>query len=166
MSDSLDVAWKVRAAQVDWTGKVDTKASFAFAIESAALGLTVALSSAGRAYTQLSNNLGHALYWVGLVMLLLGAGFALAVVIPRLRSSRTGDEAVNNYIYFGHLRHWNARDLAAKVQDEDALLNMLSRQCVIMAQIAWRKHCLVQISMGVGAAGIGLLVICGALTTL
>lgn len=166
VSDALDAAWKIHAAQIDWTGKVDTKASFAFGIESAALGLTVALSAQGRTYSALVGCFEHVAYWGGLAALLIGAACALLVVMPRLRSlDITTKEARNNYIYFGHLRHWGADDLVERLQG-DTLLDVVARQCVTMAKIAWRKHRLVQASMVAGAAGIALLVCCGVVANI
>lgn len=159
----VEAAWKIHAAQIDWTGRVDAKASFAFGLESAALGLTVALSASGRTYSGLSGWLQHGLYWAGIALVLGGALFALAVVIPRLRQSAIRQEAATNYIYFGHLQHWSALDLAAKLENGDDLLEVIARQCVVMARIAWAKHRLVQRSMVLGAAGIGMLVLAAAL---
>ncbi|MGD9961090.1 Pycsar system effector family protein [Nocardioides sp.] len=165
MTDPVEQAWKIHAAQVDWTGKVDAKASFAFAIESAALGATVALSASGRLFAEVDGRLSSVLYWLGLAALFVGAACALLVVLPRLRGAETTTrEAGDNFIYFGHLRHWDPRDLAKKLE-EGAILDVLSRQCVTMAGIAWRKHRLVQAAMIVGASGIALLVVCGILIT-
>lgn len=164
MSD-IETLWKIHAAQVDWTGRVDAKASFAFGLESAALGLVVALSSPGRTYAALEGWLEPFLYWAGLVLLLAGALLALLVVIPRLRHRVAQDEAAENYIYFGHVRQWDPDTLAEHVQSGDDLPQVLARQCVTMARIAWRKHRLVQMSMTAGAAGIGALVVAAAIAS-
>jgi hypothetical protein len=161
MSDPIETAWRVHAAQVDWTGKVDAKATFAFGIESAALGLAVTLSSGGRTFDGLQG-IPTVLYLSGVIILLAGALVALLAVIPRLRSSKTRNEAYKGYIYFGHLRHWSADGLAAHLLKEADLLSVLTRQCVSMADIAWHKHRLVQISFVLGAMGIALLAFCGA----
>jgi hypothetical protein len=160
---AVDTAWKIHTAQVDWTGRVDTKASFGFGIESAALGLTVALSAAGRTYAAIDGFAERALYWSGLACLLAGAFLSLLVVIPRLRHKVAESEAGANYIYFGHVRHWDAAALAERLSGEDDLLEVITRQCVVMANIAWRKHRLVQLSMTAGGIGIGLLVFAAAL---
>ena len=160
---AIDTAWKIHAAQVDWTGRVDTKASFAFGIESAALGLTVALSATGRTYAAIDGFSERALYWSGLVCLLAGAFLSLLVVIPRLRHKVAQSESSANYIYFGHVRHWDAAELAERLSGEDDLLEVITRQCVVMAKIAWRMHRLVQFSMTAGGPGIGLLVSAAAL---
>lgn len=165
MTDPVEQAWKIHSAQVDWTGKVDSKASFAFGIESAALGLTVALSASGRLFARLNAPIPNVLYWLGLAALLAGATSSLLAVLPRLRGAEaTTREAAENFIYFGHLRHWKAKDLAERLRD-GAVLDVLARQCVTMAGIAWRKHRLVQASMISGAAGIASLVLCGIVVT-
>jgi Pycsar effector protein len=161
VADALDTAWKIHAAQVDWTGKVDGKAVFAFGIQSAALGLIVTLSSSGRVLSQLHNAIGVAGYYLGIAALLLGATCALFVVKPRLRSRAVEAEAKDAYIYFGHLRQWTAENLASRLRNQNDLLGVLAAQCVTMAKISWRKHRLVQVSMISGAFGIGLLVLTG-----
>jgi hypothetical protein len=161
IADALDSAWKIHAVQVDWTGKVDGKAVFAFGIQSAALGLIVTLSSTGRLFSKLDNAIGFAGYYIGIAALLLGSTCALFVVKPRLRSRAAENEAKDAYVYFGHLRHWTAQNLAARLRNQNDLLDVLSAQCVTMAKISWMKHRLVQVSMISGAFGIGLLVLTG-----
>jgi hypothetical protein len=161
IADALDTAWKIHAVQVDWTGKVDAKAAFAFGIESAALGLVVTLSSTDRLFSELHNAWGFVGYYLGIAALLVGATCALFVVKPRLRSRAAEQEAKNAYVYFGHLRHWGAANLASRLQNQNDLLDVLAAQCVTMAKISWRKHRLVQVSMISGAVGIGLLVLTG-----
>jgi hypothetical protein len=160
-----DTLWRIHAAQVDWTGRVDAKASFAFGLESAALGLVVALSSPGRTYATLDGWLEPALYWSGILLLLAAALLSLLVVVPRLRHRAVEAEAGENYIYFGHVQHWSPDALAERAIAEDDLAIVLARQCVTMAKIAWRKHRLVQLSMIAGASGIGALVFTAAITS-
>lgn len=160
MSSPLDTAWKIHAAQVDWTGKVDSKASFAFTISSAALATTVALSADGRTFSRLSERWEHLAYWSGVALVLAGALFALMVVVPRLRHGNVESEAPTNYIYFGHLRLWTADRLVEELIGGDAL-PVVARQSVIMATIAWRKHRWVQRSMVCTGSGIGLLIVAG-----
>lgn len=162
---ALDNAWRIHAAQTDWTGKVDTKASFALALSSAALGTTVALSASGRTFSHVSGWAENALYWSGLGAILAGAFCALLVVVPRLRHTSVDAEASANYIYFGHLRLWNVDDLVAELT-EGEILPVVARQAVVMAKIAWRKHRWVQRSMILTASGIGLLVATGLSATM
>lgn len=151
-SAAIEQAWKIHQAQADWTGKVDAKASFAFAIESAAIATTVALSGESRLFSDRSAGMIDVLYWVGLLALLAGAFFAVAVVIPRLKSDGALKASRSNYIYFGHVRHWEPHDLAEALNTRD-ILPVITQQIVVMGDIAWQKHRWVQVSMWCGAIG-------------
>lgn len=161
-SAAIEKAWKIHQAQADWTGKVDAKASFAFAIESAAIATTVALSGNNRLFSGRPVGIIDLLYWIGLLALLAGAFFAIAVVIPRLKSAGALKASRSNYIYFGHVRHWEPHELAEALKTRD-ILPVITRQIVIMGDIAWSKHRWVQISMGCGALGGLSLGACGLL---
>jgi hypothetical protein len=150
--DVIDNAWKVHAAQVDWTGKVDAKASFAFGLESAAIVAVVALSAKGRIFGDLSDPAAAWLYGIGLALILVGAVFAVTAVIPRLKSDDVKRKAPDNYIYFGHAQHWEPEDLDVALRERD-ILPVISRQIVVMADIAWEKHRWVQLSMFAGCSG-------------
>ncbi|WP_077490879.1 Pycsar system effector family protein [Sinomonas mesophila] len=153
---AIEQAWKVHAAQVDWTGKVDTKASFAFTIESATLGITVALSATNRIFASMPSGLPPFLYWAGIVALLCGMFCALMCVIPRLKSKDLLKTAEENFIYFGHARHWDPDRLVDAFKEHD-MLPMITRQIVVMADVAWDKHKWVQRSMALGVvAGVCL----------
>ena len=70
----LDTAWKIHAAVVDWTGKVDSKASFASAIES---GLMVGIIAATRDDGPLAHRdttWERWLFWLGVAVLGGSAG--------------------------------------------------------------------------------------------
>lgn len=161
-SKAIDTAWRIHAAQVDWTGKVDAKAAFAFAIESAALATVIGLSATGRMFSEFGNCFLSTLYYAGLFGLLVSIAFAALVVFPRLRGRHTKAESANNFIYFGHARHWDASVLKTALAEVD-LLDQLSRQIVVMATIAWTKHRRVQWSVSSAVAAAVLLVICGIL---
>lgn len=150
--DSTDTAWKIHSALIDWTGKVDTKASFALSIESALLVGVVTLSTADRAFAALS---GWSLVWyvLGITLIVLGVGCAAWVVRPRLRSANASLESHRNFIYFGHLRELTP----AVVQDHlenSPILPVLSKQLVEMSKIAWTKHRFVQVSMTLAPFGV------------
>jgi len=139
-SDGVDAAWRIHQAQTDWTGKVDAKASFIFAIASASMATAVALSVNGRVFHDISHTWLKIGYWLGLACLLCGVLLASLVVVPRLRrSTALKNESKNNFIYFGHLRHWTPEELEVALKQND-ILSVLSRQLVIMAGIAWKKH--------------------------
>ena len=87
-SAALDTAWRIHEAHVDWTGKVDAKASFPLALESAATATTIALTAQGRVFSAFPSPVECWLYWIGLGGLGVAAVFALIVVAPRLRGSK------------------------------------------------------------------------------
>lgn len=160
--ESLDTAWRIHGALVDWTGKVDAKASFAFALESAGLGVIVTLSGKDRLFGALEGPWQNISYIVAAAALVLGAGCAMWVVIPRLRATKVGKEWQDNFIYFGHLKYWKPEDLPAKIKATD-LLPVITNQMVRMSKIAWMKHVLVVISLILASiAGLSLL-ICASL---
>lgn len=154
-SDPIDAAWKIHAALIDWTGKVDTKASFALTIESALLAGVVTLSGEGRVFYHLS---GWAVFWyvLGIVLLVTAVLCAIWVVRPRLRDANLKNEAPKNVIYFGHLRHLTAEAVQDRLQDS-SLLPVLSKQLVEMSKIAWTKHKIVQWSLSLAPAGVAAL---------
>ncbi len=97
-------AWRIHAAVVDWTGKVDSKASFALAVESAVLGGIVTLTAEGRRLSGLDGYWEARLFWAGVGVLVAALLIVMTVVAPRLRSFRSRSEWQDNYIYFGRLR--------------------------------------------------------------
>jgi hypothetical protein len=160
--EALETAWKIHGALVDWTGKVDAKASFAFALESAGLATIVALSAEGRLFGSLQGPLQNITYYSAAIALVLAAGCALWVVIPRLRMRHLGKEWPENFIYFGHLRYWDPSALPQKIKETD-LLPVLTKQMVGMSRIAWHKHVLVKISMILASTAGACLLACAML---
>jgi Family of unknown function (DUF5706) len=150
--DPLDTAWHIHSALSDWTAKVDAKASFALALESAALAAITTLTGDGRRLDGLSGSTEVLFFSLGLVLLLASMLASVWVVRPRLRQNQAGEEARNNFIYFGHLRHWDANTLSSHLAHDDPL-PVLSRQLVVMSKIAWQKHLAVQWSMQLAVAG-------------
>jgi hypothetical protein len=156
-SAALETAWKIHAAVVDWTGKVDSKASFALAIETAVIAITIPLTEGDHRLGGLTG-IHRAIFWAGMTLLALGILLAAAVVTPQLRGRKMAEEWPSGYVYFGHLQHWSATELAAQLAAGD-MLEVLSRQLVNMSRIAWRKHRQLQLSMMaalLGSAFIGL----------
>jgi len=155
--DSRDTAWRIHASIVDWTGKVDAKASFALAIESAALAGIVTLTGSGRRLDGLAGwEVG--LFWTGITILLIGVLLVITVVAPRLRSTKMPSEWQNNYVYFGHLMHWDPEDLQKVVEEEDPL-PAVTRNIVVMSKIAWTKHRRLQVSMWLATVGTALVAV-------
>lgn len=159
---ALETAWKIHGALVDWTGKVDTKAAFAFALESAGIGLVITLSAKDRIFATLYGPLQNVTYYAGGISLVLAAACAMWVVIPRLRMWHVGKEWPDNFIYFGHVKFWEPPALMQKLKDTD-MLPVVSKQLVSMSKIAWQKHILVKLSMVLAATGGLALVVCALL---
>ncbi|MFE5643258.1 Pycsar system effector family protein [Rhodococcus sp. NPDC056516] len=153
----VETAWKIHSALTDWTGKVDTKASFALTIQSALLVGVVTLSSKDRVFEHLS---GWAVVWyvIGNCLLVLGVICAVWVVRPRLRSSNLVPESQSNFIYFGHLRELTP-DTVQDHLENTPILPVLSKQLVEMSKIAWKKHRMVQASMTLAPFGVLFLAI-------
>lgn len=155
-TSGVDAAWKIHQAQLDWTGRADAKAVFAFTIESAAATVALTLVTQGKVLTSDLPCWQLSLFWVALLLLLSGATFAALVVIPRLREKSMVSEYQENFIYFGHARLWNEEDLASSLKHKP-ILEQLSRQIVNTAKIAWQKHKRVQWSLTLGVSGAALM---------
>lgn len=159
-SASVDTAWRIHGALVDWTGKVDAKATFAFTIQSAGVVSTVALSGPKRVFDAMEGPWQHVLYYGGILALLFAAAFSVWVVVPRLRMRHVKKEYKDNFIYFGHLQYWDPADLPEAIARKD-ILPVLAQQMVKMSEIVWHKHIAVKVSMVFAIAGGVSLVACG-----
>jgi Family of unknown function (DUF5706) len=155
-AEAIENAWLIHGSIVAWTANVDQKASFSLAIESAVLVAVGGFTKSGSLYGDLDRSRELVPYSVGVALLVLAVICAGSVVKPRLRSRRTRLESHDNFIYFGHLRHWDADRLSSMLRSAD-MLAALSQQLVAMSDIAWRKHRSVQISLWLGFCGFGSL---------
>jgi hypothetical protein len=158
--EPIDTAWKIHAAQVDWTGKVDTKASFALALESAVLAGAVGLSKTDDRFSNLQGFFPLLTFWTGVTLVMAAVVLAVVAVAPRTRDKNVPTEWPDNFIYFGHLQHWTSNDLEKALRSSDPL-PMLSRQIVAMGKIACTKHTLVKWSMRAALPGAFLIVVAG-----
>lgn len=157
----VDQAWRIHAVQAEMTRAVDAKASIALAIESAALAGVLSLATTNGALTGFTAA-AQVVLWAGVAALVAGAVAVGAVVRPRLRARAAGG---NDYVFFGVLRTWAARDLVNELAGPD-LVDVLARQAIAMAQICWRKHRLLQHSLTLTATGIALVAAATLLTHL
>lgn len=163
--DPTETAWRIHAALIDWTGKVDTKASFALTIEAALLAGVVTLSGADRVFDRLTGWFPITLYVLGIVVLVAAVLCAVWVVRPRLRAPNLKAESAHSYIYFGHLRFLD-QETVLKHLEGTPIRPVLAKQLVEMSKIAWSKHVFVQWSMTLGVAGVVILGLsAGAATT-
>jgi hypothetical protein len=150
-------AWNTHNAITDWTAKVDYKAAVVLSLGGILLGYFVALSSGDRV-------LAHLHGWrlvverMGLGWSTLGVVLAGFVVAPRLNRRLTRANWRENFVYFGHLRHWRPGDLKEKLRslDADQELDALAIQLVNTSKIAWYKHSLLQSAMACIAIGVAL----------
>lgn len=156
-ADPVDTAWRIHGAVADWTGKVDSKASFALAIESAVAVAVIQLAAGDRRLGHLSGFWEVGCFALGMSILVLSILCVGWAVRPRLRRKSLSCERTD-FIYFGHLRLWDATDLETALVERDPL-PVLSRQLVNMAKIAWEKHMAVQLSLGGAAVGTALIAI-------
>lgn len=162
-SDPVEAAWRIHSAQVDWTGKVDSKSSFALAIQSAVMAGIVGLAGGNGRLSNLEGFWPNSFFWVGMGVLILAIVAVTFVVRPRLRSKRLEAEIPDNFIFFGHLRKWSPPDLE-KALVERELLPVLTRQIVEMSKLTWRKHRLLQVSMSGALVGTAFVAIAGVVS--
>ncbi len=152
--DSVDSAWRIHGALTDWTGKVDTKASFVLTIESALVVTVIALSGSGRRLSDL-DGAARPVYWIGVASITLAVVLVALAVKPRVRRRDVAHEWQDNFIYFGHLRYWSPEQLEDALRGQP-VLPVLTRQLVNMSKIAWRKHLLIEVSLLCAAVGTAL----------
>lgn len=145
----IEFGWRVHVALQDWTKSVDQKASII-------LAFTVGLATlAGREVFDGHGGLHDASGTKLWIVRIMGTAFAAAallaisVVLPRPRRRGTRREADRGLIYFGHLRHRSAKDIAQHLHslDDDEVLAQLARQLNATSAIAWRKHAQLQAAM-------------------
>ncbi|MEU3193186.1 Pycsar system effector family protein [Streptomyces sp. NPDC006992] len=155
--DALEAAWRIHAAVGEWTSRADVKASVVLALETAVLAavFTLLVGPDG-------GGPGSRILLLRVAALLLGAGAlsAVLVVLPRMRGSHMSRESPDSFVYFGHLRTWNPVRLAEALHGD--VLRVLTRDIVVCSAIAWRKHRMLQLSIGLAAAG-GSLLLCAEL---
>ena len=160
-SDGAEFAWKVHDALGSWTAKVDTKASIVLAIEAALGGFIITLSDKGGHLSALHGDRVD-LYRAGLVFLILSVLLSLMVICPQLGRRKAKRNWAGNMIYFGHLRRWNADELATALAMGTPTVSQLALQLVTMSKINWRKHAWLQWSLLCLVVGAGLLAWAGS----
>ncbi|MEU7581634.1 Pycsar system effector family protein [Streptomyces sp. NPDC041068] len=150
-TDPVETAWRIHGVLVEWTGKVDAKASFALTLESAALGAVLALSGSGHRLTELDDALPRTLFWLGASLLGLSALASVSVVAPRLRSG-PGHSRENHFVYFGDLRCWESERPAERLR-QTSPLESLTHQLVTMSQVVWVKNKRIRQSLTLAVIG-------------
>ncbi|WP_166022165.1 Pycsar system effector family protein [Streptomyces chilikensis] len=149
---AVGTAWRLHATLAEWTRTIDAKASFALAMESAALAGLVTLRGDGRVLGDVSGAVPVALLWAGALLLGLSAVLAVAAVVPRQDRGEAVTARPGDIVYYGHLRHWEPEELVVQLTQQDPLPT-LSRQLVRMSRILWKKQRLVRLSLAAAVAG-------------
>lgn len=157
--EARETAWRVFGATQDWIGKVDSKASFAFGFEVAIITAAVALTGKGKPLGVLDSWVVSTLFAAGLVLLGVAVLTSSLVIAPRITARKTPPPGSEDFIYFGHLRMWDADELRRAFRDTSPTPG-LSKQIVILSKIAWRKHRLVQLSVSLSVVGGLCLIAC------
>jgi hypothetical protein len=159
--DGLDFAWRVHEAVQQWTTNVDQKSSIALVVLTA-VGAAAA-SEVFREGGGLHDTHGAELVVVVAMVALLALAILLALfaVMPSLRHRRARDESPEGLIYFGHLRHRSAEEVAAALAglDTQEATRQLARQLATTSRIAWRKHVFLQASLAAFLLGAILFVV-------
>ncbi|MET7770495.1 Pycsar system effector family protein [Nocardia sp. NPDC005366] len=142
-SNPVKTAWHIHAAFQDWMGKVDLKATFTLTLDTAVLAGVITMSKDDGLFAGLSG-WSLAFYLCGLALLTVSALSAVWVVLPRLRTPLDDTD----FIYFGnlHRRHLDAEQIKTELETKDVLL-ALSGQLRRVSEIAWKKHCGVQVAL-------------------
>ncbi|MET8574265.1 Pycsar system effector family protein [Streptomyces sp. NPDC005012] len=159
---AVGTAWRLHATLAEWTRTIDAKASFALALESAALAGVATLRGDGRVLGDISGAGPMVLLWAGAVVLGLSAVLAVAAVVPRQDTTEASAARPGEIVYYGHLRHWEPEALVDQLVQQDPL-PALSRQLVRMSTILWRKQRLVRLSLAAAVTG-ALVITTAALT--
>lgn len=162
---SIDFAWRAHTAQEAWTAKVDGKAAILLALEVALIAAVISGLAPDGALDALTA-VGAVAARAGALLITVAAVLAAIAVLPLLGSSVDhARDYRSNLIYFGHLRHWpDGPDLADRLRSlsSDDILEQLARQLRQMSRRNWRKHRLLQISIGAALPGT-LVVVAAAL---
>ncbi|MFC8176430.1 MULTISPECIES: Pycsar system effector family protein [unclassified Streptomyces] len=153
-TEPTETAWKIQSAVADATAKADSKAALALTLQSTALAVLSLLASSRRAAGEFESAASQTLLWLGVVLIMAGVCCAASAVSPRLGKERRGPEPDGDFLYFGHLRLMEPAALEGVLRNTDPLPS-LTRQVVVMSEIAWAKHRRVQCSLVLSVAGCG-----------
>ncbi|MGN2359934.1 Pycsar system effector family protein [Streptomyces luridiscabiei] len=137
---------------MDWTGKVDGKATFVLGLVTAAVTAFVTLSADLLPPDGCAPEARLPCFWAAVGLLLSSAAVSLCVVLPQLDHSVTRTRWRSGFVYFGHLRHWDPDDLTQALLTREPL-PVLSQQIVDMSRICYRKYRLVQVSIVLASVG-------------
>lgn len=146
----LDLSWRVLGEVAGSIGKADAKAGFVATLNTAVLAGVFTLTHLDRLGT-----VARAFVMVGSVLLVIAVMFAVAVVLPVLRS-RKSKYTGGNFLYFGTVRNHSAAGLLARIASEDTA-HAVCAQAVVLSRLSWLKHRLLQVSTWATIAGTNLI---------
>ncbi len=141
----VETAWHIHDSLRDWTGKVDSKASFALTIESGVLVAVLALAAGDHRLAALAG-VAEAFFIAGIAAVVLATLCSVGAVRPQIKERAVEGQWNENFIFFGHLKFWKDDELERALQERD-VLPMLARQLIVMSEIAWKKHRLLKWSL-------------------
>ncbi|MFI0192749.1 Pycsar system effector family protein [Streptomyces sp. NPDC017082] len=153
-TEPTETAWKIQSAVADATAKADSKAALALTLQSTTLAVLSLLASSRRAAGGFESVAAQSLLWLGIALIMAGACCAAWAVSPQLGKERRGPDPDADFLYFGHLRLMEPVVLERALRNTDPL-PPLSRQVVVMSEIAWAKHRRVQCSLVLAVVGCG-----------
>lgn len=145
-SRGVEFGWRVHAAQEAWTAKVDGKASILLALTGAAVAAVIAGQADSGPFATL-HGWRIVVFWGAVVAGCLSVVLSMAAIYPRLGPAhRKRDAGDGDLIYFGHLRHVEAEEVATRLTGLTVGVETraLSRQLCAMSQLNWWKHRLLQ----------------------
>ncbi|MGH3731910.1 MAG: Pycsar system effector family protein [Acidimicrobiales bacterium] len=157
---ATDSSWKVRDALDSWTAKVDAKASIVLALEVAVFGFAIELSTRGQPLAGF-RGAGEYVLRGGYVLFAASVIMALMVVMPQLGRRDSKRNWSEGTIYFGHLRHWQMRDLAEALSSGAPTSEQIAAQLIVLSKVIWRKHSWLQWSLLLFIAGVVMLALAG-----
>lgn len=144
-ADSVAFSWAMYHAIREWIAMIDTKASIVLSLETALLGLVIALARPPAGQVRV-------FYYTGAGLLLVAIMLAGGAVFPQLSRRFLRRWRGGFSIYFGQLRRWQPDELASALIAASARqrVRTIADDVVAISVIAWRKHTLIQGSMMIG----------------
>jgi hypothetical protein len=140
----VEFAWRVHAALEAWTAKVDMKASILLAFQG---GAFIFAATSRELFLSTPDRRPALVGAAGVALLVSAMALATATVLPMLGSAkRHRADHPHEWIYFGHVRHWESTELAARLSrlTERDEVRALCAQLVRMSRLNWRKHRMLQ----------------------
>ncbi|WP_153502675.1 Pycsar system effector family protein [Cumulibacter manganitolerans] len=148
----MNNAWQIHSALQTWTSNVDSKASFVLGIETIVATAVITTTTDDGPLATFHGWRMQGLFVASIVLLFVAAVLCVLVVAPKLRVKSMDSEKSDNFVYFGHVRHWKQEELESALEQR-AFLPVLSRQLVEMSKIAWIKHRHLAFSIWIGLVG-------------